>query len=378
MTARPSVGSIVNAASRRRSNDSLPDNKSSGLVKNNSSNQVAFRPAHFDTTSKVADVLSELLRQCEANEAATALIPWFCDALPSSKSRRDYFADLQSFFRHMRSLSVHPFAVTGDHVRLYKEAMVRAQQKPATIARSLSVIRGAYQQFGKKGLVPWNRVGDIQAVASPRVDKNTTPELSEQEAIRLLEAPNTNTLIGMRDQAMLFVYFKTACRSSAITNAKVGDLERTDTDWFLVVNEKGRKRRRMALLESAPCLLSWLDAAGLTQNPNMPLFPAFERDRKTPANRHVSGRTVLHTVKKYATHIGLDVYRRDRRGICTHSLRKTAINNALRHGAKVEQVQSWAGHADIRTTQEYITYHEKDAETAARFNQIRPRTASKA
>ena len=41
----------------------------------------------------------------------------------------------------------------------------------------MDVIRGTYERFGKKGLVPSNPVGDIQAVTSPRVDKNTTPAL---------------------------------------------------------------------------------------------------------------------------------------------------------------------------------------------------------
>ena len=49
----------------------------------------------------------------------------------------------------------------------------------------------------------------------------------------------------------------------------------------------------------------------------------------------------------------------------------SALNNALEHGAKVEDVQQWAGHADIRTTQEYIAYKEKGAEEAARRSQIR-------
>ena len=80
--------------------------------------------------------------------------------------------------------------------------MVQAERKPATIARALSVIRGTYEQFGKKGLVPWNVVGDIQAVTSPRVDKNTTPGMSEQEACRLLHAPDTSTLLGLRDHAL--------------------------------------------------------------------------------------------------------------------------------------------------------------------------------
>jgi integrase len=80
---------------------------------------------------------------------------------------------------------------------------------------------------------------------------------------------------------------------------------------------------------------------------------------------------MLDIVKRHAAAVGLDVSRLGRRGICTHSLRKTALNNALEHGAKVEEVQQWAGHADIRTTQEYINYKEDDVEAAARRCQIR-------
>ena len=218
-------------------------------------------------------------------------------------------------------------------------------------------------------------MSDIQAVTSPRVDKNTTPSLSEKEAIALLEAPDTSKPLGMRDQALLFVYFKTACRSNAISKAKAGDLERTDTDWYLVVTEKGNRTRRLALMESAPFVLHWIERAEIQNDPLTPLFPALDRDRKTPTTRHLAGRTILYTIKKYARQVGLEVDRLDRRGICTHSLRKTALNNALKHGAKIEQVQQWAGHQDIRTTQEYVEYHAKDAETAARFNQIRPRSS---
>jgi len=257
-------------------------------------------------------------------------------------------------------------------VRIYKEAMVRSERKPATIARALSVIRGTYEQFGKKGLVPWNVVGDIQAVTSPRVDKNTTPGMSEQEACRLLHAPDTTTLLGLRDHALLYVYFKTACRSRAITNAKVGDLERTDFDWYLVVQEKGAKRQRKPLLESAQAVMRWLDLSGISANdPQAPLFSALAADKRTPTGRHLTQRAILNIVKKYARQVGLQANRHGRRGICTHSLRKTALTNALEHGAKMEQVQAWAGHSDIRTTQGYYMTKESDAEAAARHNQIR-------
>ena len=51
---------------------------------------------------------------------------------------------------------------------------------------------------------------------------------------------------------------------------------------------------------------------------------------------------------------------------------KCRLNNSLKHGAKVEHVHQWAGHQDIRTTQEYVKTHEHDAETAERYNEIRP------
>ena len=57
--------------------------------------------------------------------------------------------------------------------------------------------------------------------------------------------------------------------------------------------------------------------------------------------------------------------------VAVHSLRKTAGMSALRHGAQVQQVQAWMGHAEIRTTQEYIVYRDQDAEEAARHCQIR-------
>jgi site-specific recombinase XerD len=335
-------------------------------------NPPALKAEDLDTSGKVTGALAGLFSQARASDAAAALVPWVCDSLPSPNSRKAYHDDLRAFVSHMADIGVHPFDVTGDHVRLYKEAMVQAGRRPATIARALSVIRGTYEQFGKKGLVQWNLVGDIQAVTSPRVDKNTTPGLSEREACRLLHAPDTNTVLGVRDHALLFTYFKTACRSRAIARARIGDLERTDFDWYIVVNEKGSKRQRKPLLEAAPPILRWLDRAGIRfDDLDAPLFCALAPDKRSPTRRPLSQRAILNIVKKYAIHVGLDADRLGRRGICTHSLRKTALTNALEHGAKMEQVQAWAGHSDIRTTQGYYMTKESDAEAAARHNQIR-------
>ena len=62
----------------------------------------------------------------------------------------------------------------------------------------------------------------------------------------------------------------------------------------------------------------------------------------------------------------------DGRGIGIHSLRKTAINDAIRNGAQMHEVREFAGHSDIRTTELYFVRKEEDAEMAARRIQIRP------
>ncbi len=86
--------------------------------------------------------------------------------------------------------------------------------------------------------------------------------------------------------------------------------------------------------------------------------------------------TPWRMVKKYCEAAGIDPSRLGSRGIGIHSLRKTAINDAIRNGASMHEVREFAGHADIRTTELYFIRKEEDAEVAARRIQIR-RTGSR-
>ncbi len=334
--------------------------------------QLPAIPDDLSSEARVHSFLACLLPAVGVRDPAAALVPWVCDRLPSAESRRAYATDLAKFVTHLRAAGIDPLSVTGDHVRIYKEAL-RSQEgaSAASIGRALSVIRGAYQQFGKRGLIDWRTVGDIQAVTSPRVDKNTTPSLSEEEAKRLLHAPDEHTLQGIRDFALLFCFFVTACRVSALANAKVGDLERTDTHWYLVVTEKGGKRQRKSLLQSADAVLRYLDVAGIGDDVSGPLFRPLAKDRRSFVNRPLTRLAMLAIVKKYCRQVGIAPNRVGRRGVGVHSLRKTAITNALEHGAKMEQVQALAGHSDIRTTQVYYRIRDTDSEDAARHIQIR-------
>jgi integrase/recombinase XerD len=136
------------------------------------------------------------------------------------------------------------------------------------------------------------------------------------------------------------------------------------------VLEKGGKMQRKALLEAAPALLTYLDAGGIREDLDGPLFRPVAIDRKTLIHKHLTRSTILAIVKKYARKAGIASTRLGARGVGVHSLRKTAITNALQHGAELLKVQQLAGHCDVRTTQLYFQPSAKDSEEAARHIHI--------
>ena len=140
------------------------------------------------------------------------------------------------------------------------------------MARRLSVLRGTYKQLAAKGLVSWETAQDIAAVKAPGVQKNSTPSLTQRQAIALLEAIPTDTLQGIRDLALMSVFFLTGCRVSAVIAACVGHLETDGVEHYLHVTEKRNKKRRKILLDAARPVLAYVARAGIGEDKEGPLF----------------------------------------------------------------------------------------------------------
>ena len=135
---------------------------------------------------------------------------------------------------------------------------------------------------------------------------------------------------------------------------------------YLHVIEKRNKKRRKILLDAARPVLAYVARAGIGEDKEGPLISADET-RRCWAGEAASGpQDFRRLVKKYCEAAGIDPSRLGSRGIGIHSLRKTAINDAIRNGATMHEVQEFAGHADIRTTEVYFVRREEDAEVAAR------------
>jgi integrase/recombinase XerD len=337
---------------------------------------VPERSDFFEGDAPAADKVEAFLtRALEASDGsatvAAALVPWICDTLLSNHSVKAYGRDFTHFARQMQAQGVTPLLVNADHIKIYKRALLEDGMTSATVARRLSVLRGAYEQLAAKGLVSWETAQDIAAVKAPGVQKNATPSLTQRQAIALLEAIPTDSLQGIRDFALMSVFFLTGCRVSAVTGACVGHLETDGVDHYLNVTEKRNRTRRKILLDAARPVLAYVAQAGIKADREGPLFRPMTPDGTGLERRHLDLKTPWRLVKKYCEAAGIDPKRLGSRGIGIHSLRKTAINDAIRNGATMHEVGEFAGHAHIRTTEVYFIRREEDAEVAARRIQIR-------
>jgi integrase len=208
-------------------------------------------------------------------------------------------------------------------------------------------------------------------VKAPPVKKNSTPALTSKQAVALLEAIPTDTLQGLRDLAMLSVFFITGCRVSAVVAACVGHLETDGVEHYLNVTEKRGKKRRKILLDAARAVKEYLLRGGIEGEREGPLFRPVSADGSKLIRRHLDRKTPWRLVKRYCKLAGIEAERLGARGIGIHSIRKTAINDAIRNGASMHEVREFAGHSDIRTTELYFMRKEEDGELAARRIQIR-------
>lgn len=207
-------------------------------------------------------------------------------------------------------------------------------------ARWLSCVRGFYRHQVQKGRLGGDPSADLEL---PKLGRNLPGSLSEQEVTALLRAPDPETVVGLRDRAMLELLYATGLRVSELTSLTMAMLNRRQG--VLRVVGKGDKERLVPvgqaalawieryLDEARPALMAGHGAAAV-------LFPS---RRGRPMTRQ----TFWHAVKRYARQAGIS------REISPHTLRHAFATHLLNHGADLRAVQMMLGHADLSTTQIY-------------------------
>ncbi|GJM10997.1 MAG: tyrosine recombinase XerD [Lysobacteraceae bacterium] len=250
-----------------------------------------------------------------------------------------YRADLLDAAAFLRSnSSALPMARRQDLLAWLAE-LAKRKQSARTVARKLSCLRHYYQHMIRRG----ERSTDPTAeIAPPRLPPRLPGALSEMEVEALLDAPDVDTAMGLRDRAMFELMYAAGLRVSELVTLPLThlDMERG----VLRVTGKGSKDRLVPIGETA---MDWLSEYLRSARPE--LMAGQHSDAVFVSNRKsaMTRQTFWHAVKKYAQLAGIH------KNVSPHTLRHSFATHLLNNGADLRVLQLLLGHSDLSTTQIY-------------------------
>jgi len=230
--------------------------------------------------------------------------------------------------------------VTTDDVRNLMTELRDHNYCKSTVARKLATMRSFYKFLVRRGYLTSNPVTPIR---TPKQDKRLPKYLEVEQIEKLLANPDTTTLLGARDRAMLETLYSTGIRVSELIALDVGDVDLASS--VVRVAGKGKKRRVIPLGPGAvKQILHFLD-----MRRNDPRVGSFEVEALF-INKHgkrLSTRSVRRKLDKYLLDAGLDL------SVSPHTLRHSFATHMLQRGADLRSVQEMLGHQSLSTTQIY-------------------------
>jgi site-specific recombinase XerD len=188
-----------------------------------------------------------------------------------------------------------------------------------------------------------------------QVIEGKTPEISIEQARRLLKSINTSHVVGLRDRAIIAMLIYTAARVGAVAKLQRQNFYESGDQFVLRFTEKGGKSREIPVRHDLQqFLFEYLDAAQLGHAiDDTPLFRSAVRRMKQLTLRGMTAGDMGRMVKRRMRDAGLPAR------LCPHSFRVTTITDLLSQGVPLEDVQHLAGHADPRTTRLYDRRHRR-------------------
>ncbi|MBI3347712.1 MAG: site-specific tyrosine recombinase XerD [Burkholderiales bacterium] len=223
--------------------------------------------------------------------------------------------------------------------QLFEYAVARPAGKATSANRRLSVFKRYFRWALREGRIQADPTLKLTAARQPlRVPKL----LSEAQVSALLDAPDVNTALGLRDRAMLELMYASGLRVSELVTLKSAHVAFKDA--VLHVTGKGSKARLVPFGEHAR---DWM-ARYLREARAEILAGQSSDDLFVTARGAGMTRQMFWTlIKRHALVAGITV------PLSPHTLRHAFATHLLNHGADLRAVQLLLGHADLSTTQIY-------------------------
>ncbi|MDQ7818278.1 MAG: site-specific tyrosine recombinase XerD [Melioribacteraceae bacterium] len=230
--------------------------------------------------------------------------------------------------------------IKANNISEYFEIERNKGKDSATSARYMSSLKGFFGFLEDNSYIENNPTDKLMSVKKSR---KLPSVLSFEEIERILNVPNTDDLTGLRDKAILELFYSSGLRVSELINLKINDL--LFIDEVVRVFGKGSKERIVPLGSSA---IHWLNEYLKRSRPSL--------EKKSRSQNYVflnkrgtklSRMWIWKIVTQCSKEAGIT------KEIHPHTFRHSFATHLLEGGADLRAVQEMLGHADISTTQIY-------------------------
>lgn len=255
----------------------------------------------------------------------------------ADKSLEAYAGDLGAYVVQLEEGGIaDPDEITRDHVLGHLIALRKSGLSARSASRHLSAIRRFHRFLREEHLAERDPTDGMD---SPRLIRALPHVMSSLEVERLLAAPDLARQHGVRDAAILELFYACGLRISELANLPLRDVSMEES--MVRVRGKGSKVRIVPLGGRAiERIQAYLPVRSEGKVLDDTLF-------LSSRGRRMSRSSVWQVVKRAAQGANIQ------QNVTPHMLRHSFATHLLDHGADLRAVQEMLGHADVSTTQIY-------------------------
>lgn len=205
----------------------------------------------------------------------------------------------------------------------------------------LNAIRALFKWLTRQNYILYNPASDLELPkASKRLPRHV---LSAGDAEAILNQPDTNTITGIRDRAVMEVLYSTGMRRNELTNLKTTDID-IERGTILIRHGKGDKDRMIPIGQRA---IDWIEKYLNEVRPQLAIGMSENILFLNTYGEELGLTWLSRIVKKYIEQADIN-----KTGSC-HLFRHTMATLMLENGADIRYIQAMLGHAKLDTTQIY-------------------------
>ncbi len=258
----------------------------------------------------------------------------------SQNTVNSYLADVSAFISYIESKNIENIsAITKRHVSLYINEVLSSGKSTATAARHLAAIKLFFTVLISYGYIDKN---PCEGVNPPKDNKKMPEILTEEEINLFLSSPDTSTLRGLRDKAMLELLYATGMKASEIISLKYKDV---NLQMGYCICSSSEKNRLIPIGKKAiEAINSYLQNAHIEKGGFL-----FVKSNGSPITRQGFWKAIKH----YGKEAGLD------KEITPALLRHSFAAHMIFNGADISSIQEMLGLSNINSLDVYTKLNKK-------------------